>query len=149
MSLSRKNCEIAKHYDATLPVIDTDIGGMQFLDETNLSFKYSTINISRYRLLYGQTIYIKRNINKQLNTDINDTVSESNQGTLDLKIQISYSELKQIINNDSFEGILLKEVIAVVLLYVQGNDIDLIEKKVHINKKAINSIVQYWNKKKC
>lgn len=90
-----------------------DIQQMKVVDSVNIESKYSTLKITEYRTVFGQTIYIK-SINRRTETN-----SVSKPIDKEGSIKISIKEIESILKDEALRRITLKKALDIVWLKYQ------------------------------
>ena len=99
---------------------------MKVVDSVNIESKYSTLKITEYRTVFGQTIYIK-SINGRTETN-----SVSKPIDKEGSIKISIKEIESILKDEALRRITLKKALDIVWLKYQGEDEKKIVKRQNI-----------------
>lgn len=135
-----KHAKIEKKRKITSFLAD-DIQQMKVVDSVNIESKYSTLKITEYRTVFGQTIYIK-SINRRTETN-----SVSKPIDKEGSIKISIKEIESILKDEALRRITLKKALDIVWLKYQGEDEKKIVKQVRVDKSIVSKVLLAFQQK--
>ena len=135
-----KHAKIKKKRKITSFLPD-DIQQMKVVDSVNIESKYSTLKITEYRTVFGQTIYIK-SINRRTETN-----SVSKPIDKEGSIKISIKEIESILKDEALRRITLKKALDIVWLKYQGEDEKKIVKQVRVDKSIVSKVLLAFQQK--
>ena len=139
--ISAKLCENSTKNIKTTNLLVGDIKQLKEIESVNIENQYSIVNITQYRTVFGQTLYIK-----SVNRRKEENVAVKNIGTEDL-VKISISQIENIVKDNALSRITLRKALNIVLMKYQGVDEEKIIKQVKADRDIVIKILAHFEQK--
>ena len=136
ISLCKKSKRVDKIGDySNEEIFSNPINSLSEQSVETIDGRYSLLKITKYKMYFGQTIYIKTVIPKNLEESaIKPQISKKS-------IMISTSDIEKVLSDDQFRYITMRKAFKIIMLREQGEDVQSIEKQTKVDKNIVERIL--------